>query len=120
MVVVSVRHQTANAEWSGIRGRTRRLRSKQPPNRWPNLLLVHLPIHASWLNQIEIVFSILQRQVLTPNAFESLFELEDSILAFEERYTAIANPFDWKYTRRDLARLLARLTAEPNGLKTPA
>lgn len=54
-------------------------------------MLVHLPIHARWLNQIEIVFSILQRKVLTPNAFESLFELEASILAFEERYQAVAN-----------------------------
>jgi DDE superfamily endonuclease len=33
---------------------------------WPNLRLVHLPVHASWLNQIEIYFSIVQRKVLTP------------------------------------------------------
>ena len=77
--------------------------------RWPNLILVHLPIHASWLNQIEIVFSILQRKVLQPNTTESLFELEDSILAFQERYQQCAQPFAWKYTRQDLARLLARL-----------
>ncbi|MGQ0647958.1 MAG: IS630 family transposase [Gemmatimonadaceae bacterium] len=88
--------------------------------RWPNLVLVHLPIHASWLNQIEIVFSILQRKVLTPNAFESLFELEDSILAFEDRYTAIATPFDWKYNRQDLTRLLAQLTPAPRAPKIPA
>lgn len=88
--------------------------------RWPNLVLVHLPIHASWLNQIEIVFSILQRKVLRPNAFDSLFELEDSILGFQERYQAHAAPFDWKYTRQDLARLLARLTLEPQALKVAA
>jgi hypothetical protein len=64
--------------------------------RWPNLVLVHLPVHASWLNQIEIVFSILQRKVLRPNTFESLFELEDSILAFQERYQLAAKAFDWK------------------------
>jgi transposase len=80
--------------------------------RWPNLVLVHLPIHASWLNQIEIVFSILQRKVLRPNTFESLFELEDSILSFQERYQADAKPFDWKYTRQDLARLLTRLNLQ--------
>lgn len=80
--------------------------------RWPNLILVHLPIHASWLNQIEIVFSILQRKVLRPNAFESLFELEDCILAFQERYQQRAKPFEWEYTREDLARLMARLTPD--------
>lgn len=88
--------------------------------RWPNLVLVHLPIHASWLNQIEIVFSILQRKVLTPNAFESLFELEDALLAFEQRYRAVAKPFDWKYTRDDLSRLLDRLGPAGDTLKVPA
>ena len=38
--------------------------------RWPNLVLVHLPVHASWLNQIEIYYSIVQRKVLEPNDFE--------------------------------------------------
>lgn len=80
---------------------------------WPNLILVHLPIHASWLNQIEIYFSILERKVLRPNAFNSLTALEDSILAFQDRYQQTAKPFDWKYTRQDLARLLAKL-ALPN------
>lgn len=37
--------------------------------RHPDLALVHLPIHASWRNQVEIYFSILQRKVLTPNDF---------------------------------------------------
>ena len=77
--------------------------------RWPNLILVHLPIHASWLNQIEIVCSIFQRKVLRPNTAESLFELEDTILAFQERYQQRAKPFAWKYTRQDLARLMTRL-----------
>ncbi len=88
--------------------------------RWPNLVLVHLPIHASWLNQIEIFFSILQRKLLRPNAFESLFALEDSILAFQDRYEARATPFDWKYTRQDLARLLLRITADSAPLAIPA
>lgn len=80
--------------------------------RWPNLILVHLPVHASWLNQIEIFFSILQRKVLTPNDFESLLVLEDRILAFQERYQETAKPFDWKFTREDLSKLLAKLTLE--------
>ena len=88
--------------------------------RWPNLILVHLPIHASWLNQIEIVFSILQRKVLRPNTAASLFELEDTILAFQERYQQCAKPFAWKYTRDDLARLMARLTPETVPLEQSA
>jgi hypothetical protein len=80
--------------------------------RWPNLVLVHLPVHASWLNQIEIYFSILQRKLLTPNDFADLAALEDAILAFERRYQHIAAPFDWKFTRADLNRLLARVAAE--------
>jgi hypothetical protein len=85
--------------------------------RWPNLLLVHLPVHASWLNQIEIVFSILQRKVLCHTAFESLFELEDCILAFQDRYQQTATPFAWKYTRQDLAHLMARLAPDSTQLK---
>lgn len=80
--------------------------------RWPNLVLVRLPIHASWLNQVKIYFSILQRKVLTPNDFDSLFALEDRILAFQERYLENARPFQWKFTRADLSRLLAKLAQE--------
>jgi hypothetical protein len=80
--------------------------------RWPNLMLVHLPVHASWLNQIEIYFSILQRKLLTPNDFADLAALEEAILAFERRYQQIARPFAWKFTRADLDRLLARVAAE--------
>ena len=39
--------------------------------RWPGHVLVHTPVHASWLNQIEIYFSIIQRKVLTPNDFRA-------------------------------------------------
>jgi hypothetical protein len=76
---------------------------KRLAKRWPNLILVHLPIHASWLNQIEIYFSILQRKVLTPNDFDSLFALEDRILAFQSRYQENARPFEWKFTRGPIA-----------------
>ena len=77
--------------------------------RWPNLIPVHTPRHASWLNQIEIYFSIVQRKVLTPNEFASLAALEHSLLAFQARYQAIATPFRWTFTREDLHQLLARL-----------
>lgn len=74
-----------------------------------NLVLVHLPIHASWLNQIEIFYSILQRKVLTPSDSISLEDLGNRILAFEASYQEIARPFEWKFTRADLNQLLARL-----------
>src|ERR1700739_2834307 len=69
---------------------------------WPTVLLVHTPIHASWLNQIEIYFSIVQRKVLTPNDFKSLNELEQRLLAFGRRYEETASPFQWTFTRKDL------------------
>src|SRR6266404_9798919 len=51
--------------------------------RWPNLVLVHLPVHASWLNQIEIYYSIVQRKLLEPNDFDNLAELARTLNAFE-------------------------------------
>ncbi len=79
---------------------------------WPTLVLVHTPIHASWLNQIEIYFSIVQRKVLTPNDFASGAEVEERLLRFQERYEQIAQPFQWKFTRQDLTALLAKLETE--------
>lgn len=74
--------------------------------RWPNLILVHLPVHASWLNQVEIYFSILQRKALTPADFSSQAAVADRILGFQHHYQTIARPFQWRFTRKDLARLL--------------
>ena len=76
---------------------------------YPNLVLVHLPVHASWLDQIEIYFSILQRKVLTPNDSLSVDEIGQRVLDFQARYEESATPFEWKFTRRDLTRLLQRL-----------
>jgi transposase len=81
-------------------------------SRWPNITVVYTPVHASWLNQVEIYFSILQRKVLTPNDFETLDEVRDRILAFEKHYQKVAKPFEWKFTRRDLNRLLKKIAAE--------
>ena len=79
---------------------------------YPNLVLVHGPVHASWLNQIEIYFSIVQRKVLTPNDFDSLADVETRLLAFQRHYQSLARPFEWTFTRRDLARLLAKLALQ--------
>jgi len=88
-----------------------RLRAK-----WPNLILVHTPVHASWLNQIEVYFSIVQRKLLTPNDFASLAVLEDQLMQFQQRYQRSAKPFEWTFTRRDLDGLLAKLRQKSSRL----
>src|SRR6266511_779724 len=76
---------------------------------YANLRLIHLPIHASWLNQIDLYFSIVQRKALTPNDFDSLDALAERLLRFGEHYRQIAQPFDWTFTRDDLDHLLDRI-----------
>jgi transposase len=76
---------------------------------WPTAQLVHLPIHASWLNQIEIYFSIVQRKVIKPGDFADLDALAERLLAFQDRYNAAAEPFNWRFGRKSLDRLLERL-----------
>ena len=76
---------------------------------WPTATLIHLPIHASWLNQVEIYFSILQRKALNPNDFADLHQLSEHIIGFQNRYNTTATPFDWTYTRDDLNAFLNRL-----------
>jgi hypothetical protein len=80
--------------------------------RWPQVRVVHTPIHASWLNQVELYFSVVQRKVLDPNQWSSLAALEAALLAFGERYSAIATPFEWRFTRDDLRRVLSALPAQ--------
>ncbi len=82
---------------------------------WPTATLVHLPIHASWLNQVEIYFSVLQRKAISPVDFTDLDALAERILAFQDRYNRAATPFDWTSTRTDLRALLHRIgPAEQN------
>jgi DDE superfamily endonuclease len=76
---------------------------------YENLRLIHLPVHASWLNQVELYFSIVQRKALTPNDFGSLGELAERLLSFGRRYREIARPFEWTFTRADLERVLERV-----------
>jgi hypothetical protein len=80
--------------------------------RWPTIIAVHTPVHASWLNQVEIYFSVVQRKALTPNDFGSLDELEKHLLGFQERYQSSARPFEWRFTRCDLKKLLTQLRSE--------
>jgi DDE superfamily endonuclease len=87
-------------------------------SRWPTLRLIHLPIHASWLNQVEIYFSVAQRKLLTPNDFHDLDELETRLLAFE------LLPTDRHTVRVEIhqsrpQRLLDRINAHENAQLTP-
>lgn len=77
--------------------------------RFPNAVLAHTPVHASWLNQKEIFLSIVQRKVVAPNDFTDLAEVRDRLRKFEDRYNAKAQPFQWRFTTSDLDDLPARL-----------
>jgi transposase len=82
---------------------------------WPTATLVHLPVHASWLNQIEIVFSVIQRKVIKPADFDDLDALAQRLIEFEPRYNATAAPFDWRFTRTDLNDLVRRIQIHRSG-----
>ena len=87
---------------------------------FPNLVPVHGPIHASWLNQIEIYFSIVQRKALTPNDFRSLAEVEDRLLTFQHHYESMATPFEWRFTKDDLVALMRKLESKAAVLRPAA
>ena len=82
---------------------------KRMTKAWPNAHLIQLPTHASWLDQAEIYFAVVQRKALNPNDFADLGQIRDRLAAFEIRYNAIARPFNWKFTRTDLNDLLHRI-----------
>jgi len=76
---------------------------------YTNLIVVHTPVHASWLNQVEIYFSIVQRKVLTPNDFASLEDVEQRLRLYEALSNRQPRPFEWKFTRAKLTEFLKRL-----------
>jgi transposase len=78
--------------------------------RFGNAVMVHTPVHASWVNQVEVFFSVVQRKVVSPNDFTNLDDVKQRLTDFEKRYNATATPFQWKFTRRDLYDLLARIS----------
>jgi DDE superfamily endonuclease len=87
---------------------------------YPNAILVHTPVHASWLNQVEIYFSLVQRKVLTPNDFASLQEVELRLRLYEELTNRQPRPFNWKFTKYDLFDLLQRLARKSRAENSPA
>jgi transposase len=102
---------------SGHRGKkaARRLR-----HAWPNAIMIHTPVHASWLNQIEIFFSIIQKKVVSPNDFASTGQLSATLLAFIDRHNKTARPFSWKFTAADLTGMLKRISAREEPAQEPA
>jgi hypothetical protein len=82
------------------------------------IFLVHTPIHASWLNQVEIYFSIIQRKVLTPNDFVTLEAVRVRLALYEELSNRTPRPFAWKFTRQDMLAWLKR--ASPHFLAATA
>jgi DDE superfamily endonuclease len=74
---------------SSHRGQAARRRVTE---QWPQAHLVHTPVHSSWLNQVEIYLSIVQRKCLTPNDFASLAAIEQRLLGFQRRYEQAAKP----------------------------
>ncbi len=92
---------------------------KRLEGEWKNLRLIHLPVHASWLDQCEIYFSVVQRKVVTPNDFYDLAGVEQRLAEFEVRYNAVSKPFNWKFTRDDLNELLGRIAAHEQDVPAP-
>ena len=90
---------------------TKRLRQVDP-----RIMLVHTPVHASWLNQVEIYFSIIQRKVLTPNDFADLEAVRLRLTLYEELSNQNPRPFQWKFDRTQLTALLAKIEARQRAL----
>jgi hypothetical protein len=94
---------------------------KRMTDAYPNARLIHLPVHASWLNQIEIYFSIVQRKALTPNDFATLPELARHLMDFAQHYRNVARPFEWTFTRAKLDRMIEKISRhEPRPLALAA
>lgn len=72
--------------------------------------VVTLPTHSSWLNQIEIYFSIVKRKALTPNDLACATEVAGRIYGFERHHNRYGTPFKWTYTKEKLAKYLKRLS----------
>jgi transposase len=87
--------------------------------RFPNAVMVHTPTHASWLNQIEIYFSVVQRKVVAPNDFAHLDQVRQRLADFQQRYNATARPFGWKFTPADLDDLLHRIDQHQHQTAAP-
>jgi len=98
---------------SSHRGDASNKRLRQVDSR---IILVHTPVHASWLNQVEIYFSIIQRKVLTPKDFADLEAVRLRLALYEELSNQNPTPFQWKFDRAKLTALLVKIEARQRAL----
>jgi hypothetical protein len=98
---------------SSHRGEASKKRLHQIDSR---IVVVHTPVHASWLNQVEIYFSIVQRKGLTPNDFADLEAIRLRLALYEELSNQNPAPFQWKFDRAKLTTLLAKIEARQRTL----
>jgi hypothetical protein len=104
-------HAAARLFWivdkgSSPRGEAAKHRLRQVDSR---SMVVHPPVHASWLNQVEIYFSVIQRKVLTPNDFPDLEAIRLRWALYEELSNQSPTPCQWKFDRTKLTTLLAKI-----------
>lgn len=92
--------------------------ARELQERYPTLIVVHLPTPAAWLNQIESSCAIIPRTVLTPHDWPDLAAVEARVLAFATLSHATARPFTGRLTRAPLAERLAHLP--PVSITAPA
>jgi DDE superfamily endonuclease len=79
-------------------------------NQWPLTIQVYwLPVNASWLDQIEIWFSVLQRKLLTPSHFKNCTELTQTIMEFIRCENLSPKPIRWTYTVQKLETKLGTI-----------
>jgi hypothetical protein len=92
---------------------------KRLAKRCPNAVMIHTPVHASWLNQVKIYFSPVRRKVLTPDDFTDLDQAQDRLTAFEQRCNATARPFRGKFAPAGLEDLRPRIERHEQKSRTP-
>lgn len=98
---------------SSHRGEATKKRLRQVDSR---IVVVHTPVHASWLNQVEIYFSIIQRKVLAPNDFADLAAIRLRLALYEELSNQNPTPFQWRFDRAKLTTVLAKIEARQRTL----
>lgn len=106
-LVQLVAERCASTSELGVKGESGVLRSMASRARFLSdpthrIQFVYVPKHTSWLNQVEIWFSILVRRVLKRGNFVSLDALRERIMAFIAYFNQTAKPFRWTYTGRPL------------------